>query len=115
MPHTVIILVNDKKIRATQLQSKVGTFIMSYYANSGYKTAPLMFTDSTQMVTINTFNNASEALDFCTHLKLNDGPLVDYSPEDYQVYAISKQNYTTLYNRKRVDAYKLFYDKYYTK
>ena len=74
-----------------------------------------MFTDSTQMVTINTFKDAKEALDFSTHLQLEDGPLVDYSPEDYHVYAISKQNYTTLYNRKRVDAYKLFYDKYYRK
>ena len=115
MPHTVIILVNDKKIRATQLQSKVGVFIMKYYANSGYKTAPLMFTDSTQMVTVNTFNDAAEALDFCTHLQLEEGPLAGLSPDDYQVFAISKQNYTTLYNRKRVDAYKLFYDKYYKK
>ena len=115
MPHTVIILVKEKKIRATQLQTKIGAFIRTYYENSGYKTAPLMFTDSTQMVTVNTFNDAKEALDFCTHLQLEEGPLVDYSPEDYQVYAISKQNYTTLYNRKRVDAYKLFYDKYYKK
>ena len=115
MPHTVIILVKEKKIRATQLQSKVGAFIRNYYENSGYKAAPLMFTDSSQMVTINTFNDATEALNFCTHLQLDEGPLAEYSPEDYQVYAISKQNYTTLYNRKRVDAYKLFYDKYYKK
>jgi tetratricopeptide (TPR) repeat protein len=113
MAHQVIILVKEKKIRATQLQTKVGTFIMNYYANSGYKTSPLMFTDSTQMVTISTFNNANEAKDFATHLQRPEGPLADYSPDDYQVFAISKQNYTTLYNRKRVDAYRQFYDKYY--
>ena len=113
MAHQVIILVKEKKIRATQLQTKVGSFIMNYYANSGYKTSPLMFTDSTQMVTISTFNNANEAKDFATHLQRPEGPLTDYSPEDYQVFAISKQNYTTLYNRKRVDAYRQFYDRYY--
>ena len=113
MPHQVIILVKEKKIRATQVQTKVGTFIMSYYANSGYKTTPLMFTDSSQMVTISTFNNANQALDFAHHLLRPEGPLVDYNPDDYQVYAISKQNYTTLYNRKHVDAYRQFYDKYY--
>ena len=86
---------------------------MNYYANSGYKTSPLMFTDSTQMVTISTFNNANEAKDFAIHLQRPEGPLTDYSPEDYQVFAISKQNYTTLYNRKRVDAYRQFYDRYY--
>ena len=114
MAHQVIILVKEKKIRATQLQAKVGTFIMSYYANSGYKASPLMFTDSTQMVTISTFINASEARDFAIHLQRPEGPLADYNPDDYQVFAISKQNYTTLYNRKRVDAYRQFYDKYYT-
>ena len=66
------------------------------------------------MITISTFNDAQEAKDFVRHLQLKEGPLADYSPDDYQVYAISKQNYTTLYNRKRVAAYKEFYDKYYT-
>lgn len=74
-----------------------------------------MFTDSTQMVTINSFLNVSEAMDFYKHLHREESPLSDLNPEDYQVYAISKQNYTTLYNRKRVDAYKLFFDKYYLK
>lgn len=115
MPHQVIIIVKDKKIRATQLQVKVGDFILGYYANSGYKVTPLMFTDTTQMVTISTFLNASEALDFARHLQLAEGPMTDYSAEDYQIFAISKQNYTTFYNRKKVDAYKQFYDKYYSK
>ena len=115
MPHMVIILVKEKKIRATQLQTKVGTFIMTYYSNSGYKASPLMFTDSSQLVTISTFNSASEATDFAHHIQLAEGPLADYSKEDYQVFAISKQNYTTLYNRKRVEAYRQFYDKYYSK
>ena len=115
LEHSVIVLIKDKKIRATQLQAKMGSFILTFYSNSGYKSAPLMFTDSTQMITVNTFNNAREAKDFATHLLSKDGPLTDYSPEDYQVFAISKQNYVTLYNRKQVDAYRLFYDKYYSK
>lgn len=114
MAHQVIILVKEKKIRATQLRSVIGNFIITYYSNSGYKASPLMFDDSTQMITISTFNDAKEAMDFAKHLQLKEGPLADYSPSDYQVYAISKQNYTTLYNRKRVAAYKEFYDKYYT-
>lgn len=115
MPHMVIILVKDKKIRATQLQAKVGDFILSYYANSGYKSSPLMFTDTTQLITISTFNNATQAYDFARHLAKPEGPMAEYNSDDFQIFAISKQNYTTFYNRKKVDAYKLFYDKYYTK
>ncbi|MCQ2294166.1 MAG: tetratricopeptide repeat protein [Bacteroidales bacterium] len=115
MPHLVLILVNDKKIRATQVRSKLGNFILTYYSNSGLQAQPLMFTDSTQLIYINTFNNASSAVDFASHLTLAEGPLADYSPEDYKVFAISKQNYTTFYNRKQVDAYLSFYNKYYKK
>lgn len=114
-PHQVIILVKDKKIRATQLQGKVGLFINSYYGNSGLQVKPLMFTDTTQMITIKSFNNASDAVDFSKHLMRDEGPMQDYSPSDYQIFAISQQNYATLYNRKKVDAYKLFYEKYYLK
>ena len=115
LPHFVIILVKEKKIRATQLQSKIGDFVRTYYANMPYKASPLLFNDSTQMVTITGFNNANEAKDFCRHVQLNDGPMVEYNKEDYMVFAISKQNYATFYNRKKVDAYKLFYEKYYGK
>lgn len=115
MPHMVLILVKDKRIRATQLQAKVGDFLLSYYANGGYKSSPLMFTDTTQLITISTFNNAQQAYDFARHIVRDEGPLAEYSSDDYQVFAISKQNYTTFYNRKNVDAYKLFYDKYYKK
>ena len=107
--------MKEKKIRATQLQGKVGNFIMNYYANSGLKASPLMFTDSTQMVTISSFGNAQEAYDFARHLRREEGPMTDYSADDYQIFAISKQNYTTLYNRKQVDAYNMFYNKYYVK
>ncbi len=114
-PHQVIILVKDKKIRATQLQGKVGLFINTYYGNSGLQVKPLMFTDSTQMITIKSFNSAQEAVDFSKHLKREEGPMVDYDANDYRIFAISQQNYATLYNRKKVDAYQLFYEKYYSK
>ncbi len=111
--HFVIILMNDKKIRATVMQSKVGDFNMVYYANSGFTVKPLLFNDSTQMVTISRFNTAAEAMDYYRHLLREEGPLVDYEEADYKVFAISQQNYTTFYKRKKIDAYKEFFDKYY--
>lgn len=115
MQHLVIIIVNDKKIKSTQLRGKVGNFIGTYYSNAGLQVKPLMFTDSTQLLYINTFVNAQSAIDFATHLQLSEGPMADYQQSDYKIFAISKQNYTTFYNRKQVDAYQLFYNKYYIK
>ncbi|MBP5540921.1 MAG: tetratricopeptide repeat protein [Bacteroidales bacterium] len=113
MTHYVLILINNRRIRATEMQMAMGDFNSQYYANAGYRVSPLMFTDTTQMLTVNRFKNAQEALDYCHHLARPESPLSQYGESDFTVFAISTQNYATFYNRKRVDAYKLFYQKYY--
>lgn len=113
LQHYVIILVNDKKIRATEFQYRLADFNAEYYSNAGYKVNALMFTDSTQMITIHRFKNAAEAMLYYQHLQQPESPLVSYNSDDYIVFPISTQNYTTFYNRKNVEAYRLFFQKYY--
>ena len=113
MQHYVIIIVDDKKIAATQLQYQIGDFNLANYANAGYRASPMMFTDKTQLITIHRFNNAAEAMRYYRHLRLEGGPLSNYDPQDYTVFAISTQNYTTFYNRKNVEAYNAFFKRYY--
>ena len=113
MQHYVIVLINDKRIVATTLQYAISDFNMKNYANNGYRTSPLLFTDTVQMLTINRFMNAQEAKDYLTHLLLDGGPLTPYDPKDYQVFCISTQNYSTFYNRKDIEAYRKFYEVYY--
>lgn len=113
MQHYVIVVVNDKKIVATQLQYKIADFNELNYANSGYRSSPIMFTDTSQMITIHRFMNAEEAMRYYKHLLLDVGPLKQYDPRDYVVFAISTQNYATFYNRKNVEAYAAFFRKYY--
>ena len=113
LQHYVIILVNDKKIRATEFQYRIADFNAQYYSNAGYKVNALMFTDSTQMVTIHRFKNAAEAMLYYTHLQQPESPLNEFDSDYYEVFPISTQNYTTFYNRKNVEAYRLFFRKYY--
>ena len=113
LQHYVIILVNDKKIRATEFQYRVADFNAQYYSNAGYKVNALMFTDSTQMVTIHRFKNANEAMLYYTHLQQPESPLNEFNSDYYEIFPISTQNYTTFYNRKNVEAYRLFFKKYY--
>lgn len=115
MQHYVLVLINDKKIVATQLQYAIGDFNMLNYSNSGYRASPLLFTDSVQLLTIHRFKNAEEAEKYRTHLLLDGGPLSRYDPRDYTVFSMSTQNYTTFYNQKNIEAYRLFYERYYGK
>lgn len=111
--HFVVIIVNDKKIVATQLQYRIADFNNDFYSNMGYRCNPLMFTDSTQMLTVHQFKDGTEATNYYKHLLTADSPLAQYDPKDWIVFAISRQNYNTFYNRKDIEAYRLFFEKYY--
>lgn len=113
--HYVAILINDKKIVATQLQYAISDFNQQNYANSGYRSSPLLFTDTIQLITIHRFKNAEEAENYKTHLLLDGGPLSQYNPHDYQIFTISTRNYNTFYNQKNIEAYRRFYEYYYKK
>ncbi|MBQ9545691.1 MAG: hypothetical protein IJU90_00175 [Bacteroidales bacterium] len=115
MQHYVAIVVNDRKIRATDIQYKIADFNSQYYSNSGYRVNPLMFTDTTQLITVHRFDNAQVAMDYVTHLLLDSGPLKQFDKADYVIFPISTQNYTTFYSRKQIDAYIEFYERYYKK
>lgn len=114
MQHYVVVLVNDKKIVGTQLQYKIGDFNMVNYSNSGYRcSTPMLFNDSTQLLTIHKFKDAGTAMDYYTHILLDGGPFQQYNPTDFSVFVISTQNYSTLFSRKNVEAYLAFFRKYY--
>lgn len=115
IPHFVVVLISDNGQRATVLQSKIGNFNRNFYSNAGLKVSPMMFTDTTQMVTIASFKDAAEGYAYAMHLMRPESPLNEIGLEKFRVFTISKQNYTTFYNRKNVDAYQLFYDRYYVK
>jgi hypothetical protein len=83
--------------------------------NTGYKVNAMLFTDSTQLITIHRFMSADEAMNYYNHLKQDESPLRRYSDKDHTEYAISTQNYATFYNRKDPSAYAPFFDKYYLK
>ena len=108
----VLILVNDRTVRATELQYRIADFNSQYYANAGYKANATLFTDSTQLITIHRFNSESEARSYYQHLQQEESPLHAYSPGDCRPFFISTQNYATFYNRKNFDAYMAYFRKY---
>ena len=111
----VVIVVNDRTIKATELQFKLGEFNNRYYANSGYKVNAALFTDTTQVLTVHRFVNADEAMNYWRHLQQEESPLREYADKDHCEFAISTQNYATFYNRRNPAAYEPFFKKYYLK
>lgn len=112
--HYVILIINDRSVKATELQYRIADFNTQYYSNSGYKVNATLFTDTTQLITVHRFMTEQDAMGYYRHILQPDGPLSRYSAGDITVYAISTQNYATFYNRKNPAAYDPFFKKYYS-
>lgn len=111
----VVVLINDRRIKATELQYKLSDFNSLYYSNAGYRVNAVLFTDTTQLITIHRFNSEKEAMGYYRHLQQDESPLRQYADADHQEYAISTQNYATFYNRKDPQAYAAYFRKYHLK
>lgn len=111
--HYVAILVNDRTVNATELQYRLADFNSQYYPNSGYKANAVFFTDTTQLITIHLFTDETEAMRYYRHLLSPESPLRSYADTDHTEFPISTQNYPTFYNRKTLEAYMAFFNKYY--
>ena len=95
------------------MQYTVADFNMEYFATKGLRANALLFTDTQQLLTINRFTNASEAMEYFNFLTKDGGILDKFDKADYKVYAISIQNYQTLYSQKNTSVYEKFFKKYY--
>ena len=111
----VVIVVNDRNVKATELQYRLADFNSQYYSNSGYKVDAMLFTDTTQLINVHRFKDATEAVGYYRHLQQSESPLRRYADSDHTEFVISTQNYATFYNRKNIDAYMAFFRKYYLK
>ncbi|MBP3763690.1 MAG: hypothetical protein J6I49_07430 [Bacteroidales bacterium] len=111
----VVIVVNDRTVKATELQYKIAAFNSQYYSNSGYRINTTLFTDTTQLITIHRFMSAAEALGYWKHLQQDESPLRQLNSSDHQEFPISTLNYATFYNRKDPNAYIPFFRRYYLK
>lgn len=113
MQHYVIILLDDRKVKATDMQYTVADFNMEFFSTKGLRSNALLFDDTHQLITVNRFANAAEAMDYFNFLTKDGGALGKFDKADYKVFPISIQNYQTFYSQKNIQIYEKFFKKYY--
>lgn len=111
----VVVIVNDRNVKATEVQYRLADFNSEYYTNKGYRVNAMLFTDTTQLITIHRFMSEEEAMGYYRHLQQDESPLRRYADADHTEFIISNQNYSTFYNRKNIEAYMAYFRKYHLK
>ncbi len=106
MQHYYVLLFDDDRMDAIELDAKVKEFNASKFADKKLQTTSMLFTMTKQMISVRKFRNREEAMSYYDSIT---SILQTYGNKNYTHFVISIQNYPTFYNRKNIEAYEKFF------
>lgn len=115
MRHYYVLLFDDGKIDASRIEDEFQSYNDSLFRDKNLKTTTMLFTMSEQMLSVRSFENKQQALDYYLAMEAENGLLSKYDKNYYKHFVISMQNYPTFYNRKNIEAYLKFFRLMYLK
>ena len=115
MKHYYILLFDEDKVDAIDLERTINSYNDSLYANSNLTTMAMLFTMTKQMLSVRQFDNKDAAMQYYNAMEGEESPLAKYDKNNFEHFVISTQNYPTFYNRQNIKAYLKFFKLMYLK
>ncbi len=109
-PHYIVLAVematysNNKEI-----EIKVANFNDTNFRNSKLKTQTMLYGKTYQFLVVREFPNSRKALEYHTMFTNNKDVLKGIATNKYHVFAVSKDNYSQLYDKKQLKEYVDFF------
>ncbi|MBI4930781.1 MAG: tetratricopeptide repeat protein [Bacteroidetes bacterium] len=114
--HQCIIIISAKKINISDFEIRISNFNSEYFRLSDLSTSHALMDMEHQIVSVKTFSTAGKAKDYFDLINQDSKVFKDISPEDYQIFPISSDNYVVFYQLKNINEYRKFFsDNYYKK
>ncbi|MDO5759948.1 MAG: hypothetical protein Q4Q06_02860 [Bacteroidota bacterium] len=114
MQHYYLIFFDDSKIDMAYMEKIIKDFNTKDYSEANLQTTSQLFTLSDQMIIVRKFKNRQEALAYYDSIQ-EDEEFSKLSSSYYRHCVISLQNYSTLYNRRNIEAYLKYFRLMYLK
>ncbi|MDY6380933.1 MAG: hypothetical protein SPK94_01605, partial [Bacteroidales bacterium] len=114
MQHYYLLFFDDSKIDITYLNKIVNDFNAENYAEEKLQSTSQLFTLSDQLIMVRKFKDKQQALEYYDNIQNNE-EFKKLSPSYYRHCVISLQNYSTLYNRRNIEAYMKYFRLMYLK
>ena len=109
MKHYYILLFDEDKIDALELERRVNSYNDSLFADNKLNTMAMLFTMTKQMLSVRQFENKEQAMNYYNSMQADSSPLSSYDRNSFVHFVISTQNYPTFYNRQNIEAYLKFF------
>ncbi len=114
MQHYYLIFFDDSKIDVSYTEKIINDFNKREYDSLNLQATSQLFTLSDQMIIVRKFSNQQSALEYFDNIQ-QDQEFKKLSSSYYRHCVISIQNYSTLYNRRNIEAYLKFFRLMYLK
>jgi tetratricopeptide (TPR) repeat protein len=112
--HFYVLLVDGSKIDVNALKIKIADFNNKFFSMEELQVNSLLLDNTTEMVTVNNFDDAKKATDY--YLTIKQSKYVFTKLEntgDYTDFVISIENYPIFYRNKNKDLYLKFFQRNY--
>lgn len=113
--HYCILLTDNRIVNTNATKVRISDYNKQEHKLKDLNVSSLQFNDSIQMITINRFTNADEALRYYRAISNSNYVFPDGITEGYQLCVINTENYPILYKDKNVSKYIEFFKKIYIK
>jgi outer membrane protein assembly factor BamD (BamD/ComL family) len=112
-PHYFIAVYKPTKERSNELLRSLDSYNAREEAARKLKTTNIILTDARSMVFVSQFANKTAAMLYFRALERNGLLKSGFENANLEYFVISKDNFSILYNTRDVNAYKVFFQKFY--
>lgn len=106
--HIFVMLVSSKD-KVNIIKSRITTFNAKNFRGEKLKVSSVIYNDEYEMISIKNFENADKVMLYFTSLKAVKGALKKTIDKKYDMFPMSRANYPTFYQTKKLEAYKAFF------
>ncbi|MFN8714569.1 MAG: tetratricopeptide repeat protein [Bacteroidota bacterium] len=111
--HNYMVIVNRGKGNINNFKIAISDFNSQNFASNNYTISSIVLDNQREVILVKGFKNKTEAMSYFSLLKSRLDLFSELTPGSYQVFTISKDNYTLFYRSKVTQFYKDFFDKNY--
>ena len=103
--HYFVVMVNSEKVNVNGIKTRISDFNKKSYSANKLSVSSLLFDSPWQMITINKFKNAHEAMMYFRAITNSVYVFPEIEKDSFKQLVISLENYPKLYQDKDVDKY----------
>lgn len=95
------------------VKTKISNFNRQYFSDINLSISNSYIDQDNQIVLVRTLSNKVKAMDYYSTFKSNQDLLKEVNEKEYSIFAISPDNYATLFKNKDLQAYTAFFESKY--